>query len=195
MPTLGSTLSALALPALALLALAACNRAPTPATTAATPVPAEPATVVATAAIADANLVARGEYLVRIAGCNECHTPGYMDQQGNVDKTQWLTGNVLGFSGPWGTTYPTNLRLKSTDMDEAAWLQYTADLHTRPVMPDYNVRAMTEDDRRAIYRFARSLGAAGQPAPAYLPPGQKPAPPYMELVLPPAPAPQAPPAS
>ena len=136
-------------------------------------------------ALTDTELVERGDYLVRIAGCNDCHTPGYMDQQGNVDKSLWLTGNRLGFHGPWGTTYPSNLRLRMIEMDEAQWLAYSADLHTRPMMPDFAIRAMHEDDRRAIYRFARSLGAAGIPAPAYLPPGQTPPAPYLQLVLPP----------
>lgn len=134
-------------------------------------------------AMTDSELVARGDYLVRIAGCNDCHTPGYLDQQGNVDKALWLTGNRLGFHGPWGTTYPSNLRLSMSEMDEAQWLAYSADLHTRPMMPDFAIRAMHEDDRRAIHRFARFLGAAGEPAPAYLPPGQTPPAPYLQLVL------------
>lgn len=135
-------------------------------------------------AAAEDAAVKRGRYLIGIAGCNDCHTPGYMDKAGDVPKEQWLTGNQLGFSGPWGTTYPANLRLKAADMDDVAWLKYTAELHTRPIMPDFNLRAMTEQDRLAIFRFIKSLGPAGQPAPAYLPPGQKPQPPYMELVLP-----------
>ncbi|HSM10986.1 MAG TPA: cytochrome C [Lysobacter sp.] len=135
-------------------------------------------------AMTDGELLARGDYLVRIAGCNDCHTPGYMDLQGDVDKALWLTGNRLGFRGPWGTTYPSNLRLRMAGMDEAQWLAYSADLHTRPMMPDFAIRAMHEDDRRAIYRFARSLGAAGEPAPAYLPPDQEPPAPYLQLVLP-----------
>ena len=143
------------------------------------------------AATDDAQLLARGEYLVRISGCNDCHTPGYLDHGGDVPTAQWLTGNVLGFMGPWGTTYPANLRLKVADMDDAAWLKYTAELHTRPIMPDFNVRAMKEQDRLAIFRFIKSLGRAGEPAPAYLPPGQQPPPPYMELKLPPGPPPEA----
>ncbi len=131
----------------------------------------------------ESDLVARGDYVVRIGGCNDCHTPGYMDKQGEVDRAHWLTGNALGFNGPWGTTYPANLRLKAADKDEAAWLAYTADLHTRPMMPDFNVRAMSEGDRRAVYHLIRSLGAPGEPAPAYLPPGQEPPPPYVKLVL------------
>lgn len=141
------------------------------------------------AAAADA-LVARGDYLVRTTGCNDCHTAGYADAQGNIDKAQWLTGSSLGWHGPWGTTFAANLRLKAADLDEAGWLDYTGGLHTRPPMPDFALRAMTTDDRRALYHFIRSLGPGGQMAPAYLPPGQKPQPPYFQLVLP-APPPAA----
>jgi mono/diheme cytochrome c family protein len=137
----------------------------------------------ATAADADA-LLARGEYLVRIAGCNDCHTPGYAEQQGNVDKALWLTGSPLGFRGPWGTTYPTNLRLLVAGMDEASWMTFSATLRTRPLMPDFAVRDMVEDDRRALYRFMRSLGPAGVPAPAFLPPGEVPATPHLDMVVP-----------
>jgi hypothetical protein len=80
-------------------------------------------------------------------------------------------------------------------MDEAQWLEYSANLRTRPIMPDFAVRAMTEEDRRAIYRFVRSLGPGGQPAPSYLPPGQTPPLPYFSLVLPPAPPAPAGPAA
>ena len=151
---------------------------------------------VASAGPSDSELLAQGEYLVRISGCNDCHTPGYIDHGGEVPTAQWLAGNVLRFTGPWGTTYPANLRLKVADMDDAAWLKYTADLHTRPIMPDFAVRAMLEDDRRAIYRFIRSLGPGGNKAPDYLPPGKTPPLPYMQLVVPPPPAtaPAAPPA-
>jgi hypothetical protein len=77
-------------------------------------------------------------------------------------------------------------------MDDAAWLKYSGELHTRPIMPDFQLRAMKEQDRLAIFRFIKSLGPAGQPAPAFLPPGQEAQAPYWNLVLPPGPAPQAP---
>jgi mono/diheme cytochrome c family protein len=161
------------------LAIAAtgCSRTMEPAS-------AEPKA--ASAASDDAQLLARGEYLVRIAGCNDCHTPGYAETAGNVPMHQWLVGSPVGWSGPWGTTYPANLRQKVAGMDESTWMAYTAGLHTRPPMPDMAVRTMVEGDRRAIYRFVRSLGAAGQPAPAYLPPGTAPQVPYVQWVLPPA---------
>lgn len=175
---------AVLVPALTALALSACQQAPQQA---------EAATKArAAAAPSDADLLARGEYLTRISGCNDCHTPGYAETGGQVPKSQWLVGSPLGWHGPWGTTYPANLRLKMQDMDEAKWMEYSATLHTRPPMPDFAIRDMTETDRRAIYRFVHSLGPAGQAAPTYLPPDQKPQPPYVDWVLPPPPAKAAP---
>src|SRR4030095_10119235 len=60
--------------------------------------------------------VIRGKYLVQIAGCNDCHTPGYLETEGNVEEAKWLTGTALGWRGPWGTTYAPNLRLTAKDM-------------------------------------------------------------------------------
>lgn len=176
----------LAPPVLAALALAACQQAPQA-------LEAANAAPVAATALSDAELVAQGEYLVRMTGCNDCHTPGYNEAAGDLPREQWLVGSGLGYHGPWGTTYAANLRLKVADMDDAAWLEYTAELHTRPIMPDFTLRAMKEQDRLAIFRFIKSLGPAGQPAPAYLPPGQTPPPPYFQLVLP-AGSPPPPPA-
>ena len=53
----------------------------------------------------------RGRYLVWVGGCNDCHTPGFPEAAGNIPEEQWLTGNPVGFQGPWGTNYPKNLRL------------------------------------------------------------------------------------
>ena len=167
----------------AALTLCGCQQAPSVANASpASPLPAP------SHAPTDAELLARGEYLVRTTGCNDCHTPDYGPRQGEVPKTEWLVGSGLGFKGPWGTTYPTNLRLSLARMDETQWLDYSAKLKTRPIMPDFALRAMTAEDRRAIYRFVRSLGAGGQPAPAYVPPGQTAPAPYFELVMPSAPA-------
>ena len=78
-----------------------------------------------------------------------------------MPKEQWLTGSPLGFHGPWGTTYASNLRLRMQNFSEDEWLAYSANLRTRPIMPDFAVRDMTEEDRRALYRFIRGLGPAG----------------------------------
>nr|WP_295382628.1 c-type cytochrome [Pseudoxanthomonas sp.] len=150
----------------------------------ATAVPAPPSARMETAS----DVVARGEYLVRVGGCNDCHTAGYAERQGEVPTAQWLAGSPLGYHGPWGTTYASNLRLRMQEMSEAQWLAYSGNLRTRPIMPDFTLRAMSEADRAAIYQFVRSLGPAGEAAPAYLPPGQTPPAPYFSLVLPEAPA-------
>jgi len=134
---------------------------------------------------AGGKLVDRGRYLVKIAGCNDCHTPGYMEQNGKVPEAQWLTGDSFGWRGPWGTTYPINLRLYMKALTEDEWLRNAVTLKARPPMPWYALRDLTRDDLRAIYRYIRHLGPAGQPAPAYLPPDQEPKPPYATFPAPP----------
>ncbi|WP_213958236.1 MULTISPECIES: c-type cytochrome [unclassified Variovorax] len=127
----------------------------------------------AASAKAPTSQLQRGRYLVQTAGCNDCHTPGYAPQNGKVDEKLWLTGDALGWAGPWGTTYPTNLRLLLAGMSEQQWLQHARRMEPRPPMPWFNVRAMTDTDLKAIYAYTRSLGSAGVAAPAYLPPGTK----------------------
>ena len=103
-----------------------------------------------------------------------------------MEKAQWLMGSRVGLQGPWGTTYATNLRLRIAAMDEAEWLKYTANLHTRPL--DAGLQCPRHERGRSPrdLPFHQSLGPAGEPAPAYLPPGKKPPLPYFEFVLPPA---------
>lgn len=128
----------------------------------------------------DKRMVERGRYLVHISGCNDCHTPGYMENGGQVEPALWLTGSGLGWQGPWGTTYPTNLRLLVRDMTEAQWLSH-ARRETRPPMPWFALRAMTDTDLKAIYRYLRAMGPKGEPVPAYVPPGQVVATPYLDM--------------
>jgi mono/diheme cytochrome c family protein len=133
---------------------------------------------------ASAAELARGKYLVRIAGCNDCHTPGYLQTDGKVDEKIWLTGSPLGWRGPWGTTYASNLRLVLQSLSEEQWLKYIR-MPRRPPMPWFNAAAMSDQDLRAIYAYVRKLGPAGEPAPAYLPPDQEPKPPFVTFPAPP----------
>ena len=133
----------------------------------------------------DKQLIERGRYLIKISGCNDCHTPGYLPNNGNVPAEQWLTGDSFGWNGPWGTTYGSNLRLFMKDMTEQQWVQVAKTLQRRPPMPWFNLNAMTDDDLRAIYHFVRSLGEPGAPAPAYVPVGQQPNPPFAVFPAPP----------
>ena len=49
-------------------------------------------------------------------------------------------------------------------------------------MPWLAPHEMKEQDLRAIFLFIKNLGPKGVNAPAYLPPNQKPKPPYFEFV-------------
>ena len=128
----------------------------------------------------NADDIRHGRYLIQTSGCNDCHTPGYMQKDGQVPETDWLTGDAMGWQGPWGTTYPANLRLLFSRMDEKAWL-VRARQPMRPPMPSPSLRAMSDDDLKAIYRYVKSLGPKGPMAPAYVPPGGKVATPYLDL--------------
>ncbi len=119
----------------------------------------------------DARDMARGRYLMKIAGCNDCHTPGYAQSAGKVPEAAWLTGDMVGWSGEWGTTYPSNLRLYMQTVSEDQWMTLARKKELRPPMPWFTLRDMSDADLRATYRYIRALGPAGQPAPAYVPPG------------------------
>ncbi|HTO47407.1 MAG TPA: c-type cytochrome [Burkholderiales bacterium] len=127
------------------------------------------------------SLADHGRYLVKIAGCNDCHTPGYMANAGKVDEKIWLTGDRLGWSGPWGTTYAVNLRLYMKSLTEAQWLNTARNMKARPPMPWFALEAMSDRDLRAIYEYVKTLGPAGEPAPAYLPPGEAPKGPFVRF--------------
>jgi len=138
------------------------------------------AQVAASEAAQDAR-VARGRYLVTIGGCNDCHTPGYLESGAKVPEKEWLTGAAVGYQGPWGTSYASNLRLVLNSMTESQWLKH-ARQERMPPMPWFNLRVMTDEDLKAVYAFVRSLGPAGVAVPAYVAPGGKVNTPYFVFV-------------
>lgn len=125
--------------------------------------------------------IERGRYLVRITGCNDCHTPMYGPLNGEVPEKDWLIGVPVGWKGGWGTTYATNLRQRAANMTEDQWVSYLKNLKSRPPMPYFAVNEFSEKDSRAIYKFIKSLGDHSQVIPAALPPGEKPATPYVNF--------------
>ncbi len=125
-------------------------------------------------------LIERGRYLVTVGQCNDCHTPGFPQSNGTIPESDWLVGNSVGFQGPWGTTYPANLRKVISAMSEENWLKH-ARLERRPPMPWFNLAKTSDDDLRAMYRYISNLGVKGEPAPAYAPPGQSVTTPYIEF--------------
>jgi len=132
-----------------------------------------------------ARTIEHGRKLVTIAGCNDCHTPGWTEHGGTAPKDQLLVGGGLAFQGPWGTTYPTNLRLYVQSLTVEQWTQTVRTTKARPMMPWWVFRAMNDHDIASIYYYIRSLGPAGDPAPGYIPPGRPAPPPYLKLVMPP----------
>ena len=127
----------------------------------------------------------RGRYLAKIAGCNDCHTPAYMEKGGKIPEKDWLVGDSFGWRGPWGTTYAVNLRMYMQTLTEEEWLKKASTLEARPPMPWYALRDMSKHDLRALYQFIRYLGPAGAPAPAWVPPEKEPKPPYATFPAPP----------
>jgi mono/diheme cytochrome c family protein len=129
--------------------------------------------------------IARGKYLVSITGCNDCHTAGYTQVGGQIPVAQWLQGSDLGWRGPWGTTYATNLRLYMQTVSEDQWVALAHTARMRPPMPWFALHDLSEPDLRDMYRFIKSLGAAGKPVPAYVPPEQAPRGPFVQFPMPP----------
>jgi cytochrome c553 len=152
-------LLALALPVAGAIALAgvvyARPAAAPPVASAATPKPVEanPAAVAGSAA-------ARGQYLVSIAGCNDCHTPWKMGENGpEPDMTQMLAGHPAGMqlppppapSGPW---------IASFTGSNTAWsgpwgISYTANLTPDP---ETGIGKWTTETFRDTIRSGRHLG-------------------------------------
>ena len=132
-----------------------------------------------------------GRHIAIISGCNDCHTPGYPQSGGVLDPKVALTGDSVGFRGPWGTTYPANLRLILATMDEAEWVAHARTLRARPPMPWFNLHEMTETELRSFYLYVKSLGEPGKAAPAYVPPGQEPTTPFIVFAPPTTPSIQA----
>ena len=142
--------------------------------------------LMACAAIAGEVSAKRGAQVAVTGGCHDCHTAGYNETGGKIDPAAALKGTGLGWQGPWGTTYPSNLRLTVAEKakTEDDFVTFAKTFQARPPMPFYNVHAMDESDVRSLYQYIVSLGEAGAPAPAFVPPGEEPKTPYI-IVAPP----------
>jgi len=125
--------------------------------------------------------IERGRYLVTIGGCNDCHTAGYAERAGKIPESEWLAGVPVGFNGPWGTSYPANLRLVASRLDEQQFIA-RARSQMLPPMPWFNLVNTSDADMQSIYRFIASLGPTGVDTPAYVAPGETPKTPYIVFV-------------
>ena len=124
-----------------------------------------------------------GRKLVLIMGCNDCHTPkGISGVYGPEDD--WLVGDDLGFNGPYGTQYPTNLRLLLNKISMDEWVVLAQKMRKDSPMAWSQLPQLDTKDLRAIFSFVRYLGPKGVPAPASLGPGIEPQTRYFYFPLP-----------
>lgn len=153
----------------------------------------KPAGTAAPAAASAEDKVARGKHLVTVLGCNDCHTPGTF--YGAPDMTRMLSGSELGWSGPWGVSFPRNLTPDSTGL--AAWSEddivRTIRTGVRPngsaLMPPMPWQAyanLTDEEAYAVAAYLKSIPAVHHVNPQQVPPGTKFA--GAALVFPPPPA-------
>lgn len=125
--------------------------------------------------------VERGRLIAIKGGCDDCHTDGDTASEGRIDPELARIGSRIGWRGPWGTTFPSDLRLVAAGLHERGFVFHLSTLRTLPPMPWGNVVAMDDAEVRSLYRDIRSLGEPGEPAPAFVPPRQEPAQPYIQM--------------
>jgi mono/diheme cytochrome c family protein len=117
-------------------------------------------------ALADEAQVARGHYLVTIAGCSDCHTPGAL--LGSPDMKRYLGGSDVGFAIPGaGVFVGQNLTPdKETGLGKWTDEQIIAAFRTgktpegrelSPVMPYPALSHLSDTDAQAIVAFLKSL--------------------------------------
>lgn len=152
--------------------------------------------VLAAPAVQAQTPVERGKYLVTIAGCNDCHTPGYF--LGSPDKARFLGGSEVGFELPGlGTFYGPNITPdKETGIGGWTPAQILAALQTgtrpngrllAPIMPWHAYASLSQSDASAIVAFLRSLPAVKNKVPGPFGPNDKPTSFVMKILPPPAP--------
>ncbi|RUT33016.1 cytochrome C [Arsenicitalea aurantiaca] len=128
--------------------------------------------------------VENGDRIARIGGCHDCHTPGFAEANGELDPAQALVGSPVGYQGPWGTTYASNLRIVAAGMGEEEFADYLRNLQAMPPMPWFNLHYFTDNELRSLHQYIVSLGEVGEPAPAYVPPGEAPQTPFIVFAPP-----------
>ena len=105
--------------------------------------------------------VKRGEYLVTLGGCRDCHTPM---EQGQRMTALDLSGGFL-LRGPWGEAASANLTPDPSGIpyyDETLFLDvmhtgYVKARKLSQIMPWWNYRGLTDPDLRAMFAYLRTV--------------------------------------
>jgi mono/diheme cytochrome c family protein len=137
--------------------------------------------------------VERGKYLVNIAGCNDCHTPGYF--LGKPDAARYLGGSDVGFEIPdLGVFHGPNLTPdKKTGLGGWTNEEIATALTTgaRPdgrmlaaIMPWHAFANMTKSDVSAVVAYLRTIPAVTNKVPGPFGTTEKPTGFVMKIVPP-----------
>jgi uncharacterized protein YjiS (DUF1127 family) len=137
--------------------------------------------------------VKRGQYLVTLAGCTDCHTPGYFF--GKPDMARYLGGSEVGFEiaglgvfhgpnltpdretglGKWSTQEIANAITKGERPDGRM---------LAPIMPWHAFAKLTGEDVGAMVAFLKSLPPVGNKVPGPFGPNEQPTSFVMKIVPP-----------
>jgi mono/diheme cytochrome c family protein len=150
-------------------------------------------TIPGVAAVAADSRVARGEYLVRFGGCNDCHTPGYF--LGKPDLSRFLGGSDVGFDLPGlGTFVGPNLTPdKETGLGTWSRDEIITAIQTgvrpdgrilAPIMPWRAFAGLTKSDAGAIADYLKGLPPVSHKTQGPFGPDDKPPVPRMMVVFP-----------
>ena len=142
---------------------------------------------------ADDPQIARGKYLVIIAGCSDCHTPGAL--LGAPDMKRYLGGSDVGFAIPGAGVFVGQNLTPDKETGLGAWTdeQIITALRTgktpdgralSPVMPYPAMSHLTDGDAQAIVAFLKSLPSVSNKVKNFEP--KEPVTINVSTVLPPA---------
>jgi mono/diheme cytochrome c family protein len=124
----------------------------------------------------------RGKYLIVLAGCNDCHTPGFF--LGKPDMARYLGGSDVGFEIPGlGVFNGRNITPdKETGIGNWTDEQIAAAITTgkrpdgrqlAPIMNYASFTYMTKEDVAAVVAYLRSVPPVHNEVPGPFKPGEK----------------------
>jgi len=146
---------------------------------------------IAGAAAAQSSQNGRGKYLVGLASCTDCHTPGYFF--GKPDMARYLGGSEVGFEIPGvGVFHGPNLTPDpETGLGKWSVGQIVAAIKTgkrpdgrelAPIMPWRAFANMSDEDATAIAVYIKSLAPVKNKVPGPFGPDDKPTQFVMKVV-------------
>lgn len=151
------------------------------------------AALVALPARADEAQVKRGGYLVGIAGCNDCHTPGYF--LGKPDMSRFLGGSDVGFEIPGLGVFVGRNITPDDETGIGTWSVGQIVTAIRkgerpdgrilaPIMPWHAFAGFTDEDVTAIALYLKGIKPVRHAVPGPFGPGET-VPTLMFRILPP----------